>query len=84
MKVKSALLTKLGQNIRKQREVCGFSQESLAFEAGLDRTYIGGVERGERNLGVLNLCRIAHALKVPPAILLSEVIYVPEEEGGAQ
>ena len=50
MKVKSALLTKLGQNIRKQREVCGLSQESLAFEAGLDRTYIGGPESQHRLL----------------------------------
>jgi len=54
----------LGQNIRKYRELKGWSQEDLAFEIGLHRTYIGGIERGERNLTILNLIKIAEKLNV--------------------
>lgn len=57
-------LIKLGQRIRELRKARQFSQESFADEVGLDRTYMGGVERGERNLGVINLIRIAKALNV--------------------
>jgi transcriptional regulator with XRE-family HTH domain len=49
------------------------SQEDLALACELDRTYIGGVERGERNLGLLNLVLIARALRVQPADLLAEL-----------
>jgi transcriptional regulator with XRE-family HTH domain len=80
MKSQSPTLLQLGQNIREQRKIRGLSQESLAFNAGLDRTYVGGVERGERNLGILNLCRIAYALKVPPSSLLNGVTHLPEDE----
>lgn len=67
-----------GINIRELRKSEGFSQESFADEAGLDRTYMGGVERGERNLATLNLIRIAAALEVevgalfPPINTLTE------------
>lgn len=54
----------LGENIRKYREAKGFSQEQLAFEAGLDRTYVGGAERGERNLTVLSALKVSRALEV--------------------
>lgn len=73
MKQKHPLLIQLGQNIRALRKKIGLSQEALAFQAELDRTYVGGVERGERNIGVLNLCGIAHALGVPPAALLDGI-----------
>ena len=59
------LLKKVGRNIREARKAKGLSQESLALEAGLDRSYVGGVERGERNIAVLNLARIAKALGIP-------------------
>lgn len=59
----NADLLTLGSNIRKQRNKLGMTQESLSFEAGLDRSYIGGAERGERNLSILTLSKIAKCLK---------------------
>ncbi len=61
---KHIALIALGRQIRKVRKEKGFSQEHFALEAGLDRSYYGGVERGERNLAALNLMRIAVALGV--------------------
>lgn len=63
-------LQRLGRRIRELRTRAGLSQEELADRAGLHRTYIGGIERGERNVGVLNLLQLARALKVPPSDLL--------------
>ncbi len=54
----------VGLNIRKIREEKELSQEKLASLAGLHRTYIGQIERGEKNIGLKNLERIAKALKV--------------------
>jgi transcriptional regulator with XRE-family HTH domain len=58
-----------GHRVRAERERLGMSQEGLADRSGLHRTYIGGVERGERNLGLLNVVRLAHALELPPEAL---------------
>lgn len=49
----------------------GLSQEALADAAGIDRSHMGKIERGERNLSLLNLCRIAAALGSNPSALLS-------------
>ncbi|ECC1661895.1 helix-turn-helix transcriptional regulator [Salmonella enterica subsp. salamae] len=57
-------------NIRKLRERQGLSQEALADLAGLHRTYIGSVERCERNISIDNIDRIASALGVSPSSLL--------------
>ena len=65
-------LRNLGQNIRSLRSTNGLSQEGFANVCGLDRTYIGGVERGERNLSLKNLLKIADTLGVPPADLLKD------------
>lgn len=73
MAKKHPTLVKLGQNVRELRADRGISQEGLALEANLDRTYMGGVERGERNISTLNLCKVAKALGVPPATLLDGV-----------
>jgi transcriptional regulator with XRE-family HTH domain len=70
---KSETLIKFGQNVRLAREAKGFSQEFLAVKAGLDRTYVGGVERGERNISLLNICRLASALDITPSTLMDGV-----------
>ena len=70
---KHPALVKLGLRLRKFRDRKGISQEELAHQADLDRTYVGGVERGERNLGTLNLLRIAAALNVTASVLLNGV-----------
>lgn len=64
MRKKHPSLIKLGEKIRELRKSNGFSQESFADEVGLDRTYMGGIERGERNIATLNLIRIALALNI--------------------
>ena len=60
----------VGRQIAALRRLAGFSQEALALESGLARSYLGGVERGQRNISLLNICRLAAALKVRPARLL--------------
>jgi transcriptional regulator with XRE-family HTH domain len=56
---------RFGTRMRHLRKDKGLSQESLALACGLDRTYIGGVERGERNISLINIHKIARALGVP-------------------
>ena len=55
-----------GERVRMIRKSKGLSQETLALMCGLDRTYIGGVERGERNISLINMHKIANALGVSP------------------
>lgn len=63
------VLIDLGVAIRAARLGMGLSQEALAVDAGLDRSYMGGVERGEHNLSAMNIVKIAHALQMPPSAL---------------
>ena len=56
------LLREFGRRVRTARDARGWTQEDLADEADLDRTYVGGVERGERNIALLNMNRLALAL----------------------
>lgn len=58
------VLTVLGSRIRKHRASLGLSQEQFADRCGFDRTYISMIERGKRNISILNLLRIAHGLNV--------------------
>jgi len=59
-----------GRKVRDLRQKLGISQEKLAERCGLHRTYVGGIERGERNPSLMNIGRIAKALGVSPASLL--------------
>ena len=60
-----------GARVRSFRLRLAFSQEELADRARLDRTYISSLERGHRNVGLENICRLAGALNVDPAELLA-------------
>lgn len=63
---------KIGGNLRKLREKNCITQEQLALDAGLNRAYIGYIERGERNPSTETLVKIAKALKISPKDLLPE------------
>lgn len=69
---KRDVLKAFGERVREIRTRKGLSQEELARLAKIDRTYIGGIERGERNAGIKNVWRIAEALGVPAADLFHE------------
>jgi transcriptional regulator with XRE-family HTH domain len=57
--------SEFGDHVRSKRLALGLSQEDFAEKAGLDRTYIGGIERGRRNVSLLNIEKIADALDIP-------------------
>jgi transcriptional regulator with XRE-family HTH domain len=69
MRKRSAELQELGRRIRAARTALDLSQEDLAYESGIDRSYVGGVERGERNITFNLLCKIAGALRCDVAEL---------------
>ncbi len=56
------ILLSFGRKVREARLACGITQEELADRAGFDRTYISLVERGKRNLSLLNVCQLAQVL----------------------
>jgi transcriptional regulator with XRE-family HTH domain len=66
-------LKAFGLRVRRMREALDWSQEQLAEQAGLHRTYISGLERGERNVSVLNILRLARALQSTPGELLNDI-----------
>lgn len=66
------LVALLGANVRHHRKLRGMTQEQLAHEAGMERSYVSDLERGQRNPTVRALGRLAVALAVEPKVLLSE------------
>lgn len=68
-----AIRKAFGERVREARHLRSISQEELALRIGLDRSYIGQVERGERNLSLENIYKIAEGLSVPPSSLVSEL-----------
>jgi transcriptional regulator with XRE-family HTH domain len=65
-------LVSFGNVVRSHRLALGISQEELADRAGLHRTYIGSIERGERNVSIINIYAIARALGTKPSVLLTQ------------
>lgn len=59
-----------GERLAELRRGKGLSQEALALESGIARSYLGGVERGQRNIALINICRLAQALGLPPSELM--------------
>lgn len=62
----------VGKRIRQHREKQGITQEALAFDADLHRAYIGQIERGEKNIGLINLQKIANALGIKMSKLIEK------------
>ena len=68
----SEIKKRFGARLRAARKKQGLSQEKLALACDLDRTYIGGVERGERNISLLNIYRIVYVLSIDAGSLLDD------------
>jgi transcriptional regulator with XRE-family HTH domain len=64
------ILIRFGQRVRELRKRNGYSQETFAAQCGLDRTYVGGIERGERNVSLRNIELISKTLNVPISKLM--------------
>jgi len=72
-RAKKDVRARFGDAVRVLRDHLGVSQEELAHRAGLHRTYLGDIERGGRNPGLVNICRIAQALEVEPSEIFVEM-----------
>lgn len=59
-----------GRRLAQLRRAKGWSQEKLALESELARSYLGGVERGQRNIALVNICKLADALELDPSVLM--------------
>ena len=73
MSTSNISLNLFAANVRKKRNALGLTQEKLAELANFDRTYISMVERGKRNISLINVCKLARALNVSPAVLMKGV-----------
>jgi len=73
LKKTNKYLTELGNNIRQIRIKSGLSQEKLALNSEIDRSYLGGIERGERNISFLTLTKIANSLKCDVAAFTKNI-----------
>lgn len=68
---KQPILLQFGRSVQQHRKALGLSQEQLADKAGVHRTYIGMIERAEKNVTLCNIARIAKALNIPICELLN-------------
>ncbi len=71
MQINNNILIKFGKRLREIRKIQGLTQEELSFKAGLHRTYIGMIERAEKNITLINIEKIAKALDVSISYLMS-------------
>jgi len=69
---KQEVMTRFGARLRRLRKAIKLSQEKVALRAGIDRSYYGGIERGENNVSLINIERIAGALEVATAELFRD------------
>lgn len=69
------ILVAIGQAIRVARKDKGISQEALALATELDRSYVGGIERGEHNLGLISLKKVSEQLGIDLSVLLKSAGY---------
>jgi len=67
------VLAVFGSNVQKERQYLQLSQETLAEMAGLDRTYISSMERGKRNVSLVNIVKISNALSISPSKLFEGI-----------
>lgn len=70
---KDPILLRFGKNVQEYRRTQQMSQEQLAELAGVHRTYIGMIERAEKNITLLNIVKIANALRISPSVLLKNL-----------
>lgn len=70
---KNPILLQFGKNVQEYRRAQQMTQEQLAESAGVHRTYIGMIERAEKNITLLNIAKIANALKISPSVLLKNL-----------
>ena len=71
--VEQDILVRFGERMRELRKERGWSQEELAIESGMDRSYVGGVERGERNVALRNIELIAITLELTISELMEDI-----------
>jgi transcriptional regulator with XRE-family HTH domain len=77
--VPKAVLRQLGKEVRARRKELGLAQEELALKARMDRAYVGSVERGERNITFVTLCRLCEALECDVAALTAGIPVMIED-----
>ena len=73
MEKEKIILTRFGERVRSLRKERGISQEKFAELCGLDRTYISGIERGTRNVSLINIETISHALGISKSDLFKGI-----------
>ncbi|TKC91725.1 helix-turn-helix transcriptional regulator [Trinickia terrae] len=79
-KAKHPVLVAFGATVRRRRKQKGFSQEAFGDACGIDRSYMGGIERGEHNLALVNIMKIIRTLDVRPSEFFADLDRVGDEK----